>query len=76
MLPANQRLRPDDRPATQVQHGLVVDAQLQPFEGVATHALDVELNYTFTYRMRPTLVHIMLRRDRASGTNWILVKRR
>ena len=39
-------------------------------------ALDAEFNYTFTYRMRPTLVRILLRRDSATGTTWIFVKRR
>jgi photoactive yellow protein len=45
-------------------------------EGVATGALDEEFNYTFTYRMRPTLVRILLRRDPATQTTWIFVKRR
>ena len=45
-------------------------------EGVAADALDVEFNYTFTYRMRPTLVRIMMRRDSASKATWIFVKRR
>ena len=45
-------------------------------EGIEDDELDVEFNYTFTYRMRPTLVRIMLRRDPASAATWIFVKRR
>lgn len=45
-------------------------------EGITADVLDAEFNYTFTYRMRPTLVRILLRRDSATGTTWIFVKRR
>lgn len=45
-------------------------------EGVEDDELDIEFNYTFTYRMRPTLVRVMLRRDPGSASTWIFVKRR
>jgi photoactive yellow protein len=45
-------------------------------EGIEDDELDVEFNYTFTYRMRPTLVRIMLRRDATTSSTWIFVKRR
>lgn len=45
-------------------------------EGIEDGELDAEFNYTFTYRMRPTLVRIMLRRDPDTATTWIFVKRR
>jgi len=45
-------------------------------EGIEDDELDVEFNYTFTYRMRPTLVRIMMRRDPGASSTWIFVKRR
>ncbi|MGE3908577.1 MAG: PAS domain-containing protein [Chloroflexota bacterium] len=45
-------------------------------EGIEDNELDVEFSYTFTYRMRPTLVRIMMRRDAATRSTWIFVKRR
>jgi len=45
-------------------------------EGIEDNELDAEFNYTFTYRMRPALVRIMLRRDPETRTTWIFVKRR
>jgi photoactive yellow protein len=45
-------------------------------EGIEDNELDVEFSYTFTYRMRPTLVRIMLRRDPETRTTWVFVKRR
>ncbi|MCC7370541.1 MAG: PAS domain-containing protein [Chloroflexi bacterium] len=45
-------------------------------EGIEDDELDIEFNYTFTYRMRPTLVRVMLRRDPGSSTTWVFVKRR
>jgi len=45
-------------------------------EGIEDDELSVEFNFTFTYRMRPTLVRIMMRRDPATRTTWIFVKRR
>lgn len=43
-------------------------------KGVAAGDLDVEFNYTFTYKLRPTNVAIHLKRDNASDTNWVFVK--
>lgn len=42
-------------------------------EGVARGALDVELDYTLTYKMRPTSVSIRLYRAPKSGTNWVFI---
>ena len=44
-------------------------------KGVRTGEMDERFNYTFTYKMRPTLVDIRLYRDEA-GHNWILVRKR
>jgi len=44
-------------------------------KGVQSGALDERFTYTFTYKMRPTLVDIRLYRD-DEGTNWLLVKKR
>ena len=44
-------------------------------KGVRTGEMDERFNYTFTYKMRPTLVDIRLYRDEASN-NWILVRKR
>lgn len=43
--------------------------------GVRTGEMDEQFNYTYTYKMRPTLVDVRLYRDDA-GNNWILVKKR
>ena len=43
--------------------------------GIESGDLDERFTYTFTYKMRPTLVDIRLYRDE-SGTNWLLVKKR
>ena len=45
-------------------------------EGIEDNELSVEFSYTFTYRMRPTLVRIMLRRDPDTRTTWVFVRRR
>jgi len=42
-------------------------------KGVRRGDLDETLTYTYTYRMRPTLVDIHLYRD-SSGNNWIMAK--
>ncbi|MBI1402708.1 MAG: photoactive yellow protein [Porphyrobacter sp.] len=44
--------------------------------GVAAGELDAEFNYTFTYKLRPTNVAIHLKRDKASGSNWVFVKKK
>ncbi len=44
--------------------------------GVAQGAMDFELDYTFTYKMRPRVVGLHLFRDRDSGSNWLLVRPR
>lgn len=44
--------------------------------GVAEGELDAEFNYTFTYKLRPTNVAIRLKRDAASGANFIFVKKK
>jgi photoactive yellow protein len=44
-------------------------------KGVQSGDLDERFTYTFTYKMRPTLVDIRLYRD-DEGTNWLLVKKR
>jgi photoactive yellow protein len=44
-------------------------------KGVRTGEMDERFNYTFTYKMRPTLVDIRLYRDEANN-NWILVRKR
>ncbi|PSQ97784.1 MAG: phosphonate transporter [Bacteroidetes bacterium SW_9_63_38] len=44
-------------------------------EGVAADELDERFTYTFTYRMRPTLVNVRLYRDR-EGRNWVLIQKR
>ena len=41
--------------------------------GVATGALDLTMDYTFTYKMAPRVVSLRLARDEASQTNWLLV---
>lgn len=42
-------------------------------EGVRTGQMDEEIVYTFTYRMRPTVVVLRLYRDPQSATNWMTV---
>lgn len=43
-------------------------------DGVAAGALNAEITYAFTYKMRPTLVEIHLYRDPATKTNWVMVR--
>jgi photoactive yellow protein len=45
-------------------------------DGVAKGDLDVEFNYTFTYKMRPTNVGIRLYRHKPSRTNWVFVTKK
>lgn len=42
-------------------------------KGVRRGELDETFTYTYTYKMRPTLVDVHLYRD-SSGNNWIMVK--
>jgi photoactive yellow protein len=44
-------------------------------EGVRTGRIDERFTYTFTYKMRPTLVDVRLYRDEA-GQNWLLIHKR
>ncbi|GEM_PF-251151 len=44
-------------------------------DGVEDGDLDEHFTYTFTYKMRPTLVDVRLYRDQA-GNNWILIQKR
>lgn len=44
-------------------------------KGVAEGELDEHFTYTFTYKMRPTLVDVRLYRDEA-GINWVLIHKR
>ena len=44
-------------------------------EGVDKGELDEYFTYTFTYKMRPTLVDVRLYRDEA-GNNWIMIQKR
>jgi photoactive yellow protein len=44
-------------------------------EGVEEGTLDERFTYTFTYKMRPTLVDVRLYRDDA-GLNWVLIHKR
>ncbi len=44
-------------------------------DGVARASMDVEIAYTFTYKLRPTNVFVHLYRS-SGGRNWVLVKRR
>lgn len=42
--------------------------------GISTEDLDIEFNYAFTFRVKPTLVRVRLYRDASTRTNWILIK--
>lgn len=44
-------------------------------KGVRTDDLDASFTYTFTYKMRPTLVDIRLYRDEKQN-NWVMVRKR
>jgi photoactive yellow protein len=44
-------------------------------EGIADDDLDERFTYTFTYKMRPTLVDIRLYRDQEKQ-NWVLIQKR
>lgn len=44
-------------------------------EGVRKGHIDERFTYTFTYKMRPTLVDVRLYRDEA-GQNWVLIHKR
>ena len=44
-------------------------------QGIARGELDVQFIYTFTYKMRPTLLRARMYRDSA-GHNWLLIKKR
>jgi photoactive yellow protein len=44
-------------------------------EGIKEGKLDEYFTYTFTYKMRPTLVDVHLYRDEA-GNNWIMIQKR
>jgi len=44
-------------------------------DGVATNDLDAHFTYTFTYKMRPTLVDVRLYRD-DTEQNWVLIHKR
>ncbi len=44
--------------------------------GLARGQLDFATDYTFSYRMKPTNVHLHFFRDGLSGTNWLIVRQR
>lgn len=44
-------------------------------DGIEAGELDERFTYTFTYKMRPTLVDVRLYRDEA-GQNWVLIHKR
>jgi photoactive yellow protein len=44
-------------------------------EGVRKGHIDERFTYTFTYKMRPTLVDVRLYRDEA-GQNWVMIHKR
>jgi len=44
-------------------------------EGLDSGSLDERFSYTFTYKMRPTLVDVRLYRDE-TGQNWVLIHKR
>lgn len=41
--------------------------------GVASDSMSVTFAYTFTYRVKPTGVRVLMARDSASRTNWIFL---
>ena len=41
--------------------------------GIAGGELDFDLDYTFTYRMKPTNVHLRFFREPDTGANWLIV---
>lgn len=43
--------------------------------GIRDDDLDERFTYTFTYKMRPTLVEVRLYRDQA-GNNWLMIQKR
>jgi len=43
--------------------------------GIRSGSMDEHFTYTFTYKMRPTLVDIRLYRD-ADNNNWVMVRKR
>ena len=45
-------------------------------EGVVSGEMDATMQYTLTYKMRPTNVNLQLYRDPSTGTNWVLIQRR
>lgn len=45
-------------------------------KGVESDELDAFIDYTFTYRMRPTNVRLHLYRDSETGSNWLTVQPR
>ncbi len=45
-------------------------------DGVAANFLDTEVNFVFTYKIRPVNVTVQMFRDTTAKTNWLLVKRR
>ena len=45
-------------------------------DGLESKSLNVELNYTFTYKMKPTNVTLHLLYDSDSTTSWIFVNKR
>ncbi|PEN14586.1 phosphonate transporter [Longibacter salinarum] len=44
-------------------------------KGVQSGSMDERFTYTFTYKMRPTLVDVRLYRD-AQNNNWVMVQKR
>jgi len=45
-------------------------------DGMEKGQLDMEMDYTFTYKMKPTNVKIRLFKDEESDTNWVFVKKK
>ncbi|MFB6354910.1 MAG: PAS domain-containing protein [bacterium] len=45
-------------------------------DGMEKGELDMEMDYTFTYKMKPTNVKIRLFHDQDSETNWVFVKKK
>ncbi len=44
--------------------------------GIDSGNLDLEINYTFTYKMRPTNVALHLMHDKVTSSNWVFVSKR